>query len=63
MSETFHILYPDNRVVSADKILGWFNDACENGEIDGVENPQGANPHFAAKMLDQAGLITLARGR
>jgi hypothetical protein len=62
MREQFHILWPENRLLCAEKSLGCYRDAVANGEIDGPENPAGASPEFAAKMLDHA-VITLANGR
>jgi hypothetical protein len=63
MSETFHILQPTNRILSAEEVLEMLCDAVDGGHVHGIKSPINANPHFAAKLLDHAGLITLARGR
>jgi hypothetical protein len=63
MSRKFEIIWPEKKLVSAEKILGWYRDAVMNGEIDGPEDPTSASPVFAARMLDEAGLITLSGGK
>ncbi len=61
MSETYHILYPDNRNVSAEKIVGWYNDAVSNGEVDAIDGDPTLNVREAALALDDAGIISLGR--
>jgi hypothetical protein len=52
----FHILYPERRVVTSERILTWYTDAVANEQIVDI----GAiSAHRAACRLHQAGLITL----
>lgn len=57
---TFHILFPENRVVTATQILQWYADAVDNKEVE--DSPEAAvYAPEAARLLDDAGLITLWR--
>lgn len=51
----FEIIWPEKRVLSAEKLMAWAEDAYANGEID----VRPINASEAAEMLHQAGLITL----
>lgn len=58
--QTFNIVWPEQRRVTASKIIMWADDAIANGEID----PQDVDIEDAescAQALHDAGLIT--RGR
>ena len=62
MSEQFYIVYPDRTMVSAEKIVGWYNDAVFNKEIDGdsiggIFTPEDVR--MAALALEDVGHITL----
>lgn len=61
MSETYHILYPENRIVSAEKIVGWYQDAVSDGECEAIEGDPTLNVRLCALALDDAGLISLGR--
>lgn len=57
---TFHIVYPERRIVSAKTIESWFRDAIANGEIDD-EFAGCLTVQIMARALDNAGIITLAK--
>lgn len=59
MSETYHILYPENRIVSAEQIVIWYQDAVQDCEVEAVEGEPTARE--CALALDDAGLISLGR--
>jgi len=52
----FRILYPERRVVSAEKILTWYQDAVANGEVDDLG---AVSAIIAAQLLHEAGIITV----
>jgi hypothetical protein len=57
MSETYSLLYPEHRTVSAVTILGWHADAVANKECEGgldTDDVRGA-----IEQLEDAGLITV----
>lgn len=56
-----HILWPDNQFVPYEKILDWYQVAVVRGLVDGRLDILEQNAHDAALLLDEAGLITLAR--
>lgn len=59
--DTFFIVYPEKRVVSAQQIRTWYEDAVANGDY-GIE--LGLNdPREMAATLSSCGHITLARKR
>lgn len=53
--ETFLVIWPERREVTAEKIASWYADAADNKEVDGLET----NALAQAKALHDAGLITL----
>lgn len=53
------LIYPENRTVSEERILGWAEDAAANGEIEGGF---GTDVQEAVRQLEDAGLITTVRG-
>lgn len=54
------IIYPENKLVTEDRILSWYNDAVEDGEIEPCDtSPASITVHDAAMALDDAGIITL----
>lgn len=55
-----NIVWPDERVVPDDVLLGWAADAVANGEIDG---PADLGVDELALQLSHAGLITLVGER
>ena len=61
MSETYRLLYPESRIVTAEKILGWHADAVSNKEVEGGLDSQDVRG--AIEQLEDAGLITVARSR
>jgi hypothetical protein len=52
----FVLLYPEQRMVSGTQIRSWYRDAVANGQ---VEDKGAIAAHQAAKLLHEAGLITL----
>ncbi len=58
MSETYRLLYPENRIVTSDRIMLWYFDAIDNGEVEGEKD---VDAQTAALALEDAGIITLAR--
>lgn len=52
----FRIMYPERRVVSDEMMCVWYSDAVANGE---VEDNGFVSAREAAKLLHEAGLITL----
>jgi hypothetical protein len=56
----FRILWPERRIVSAEQIAVWYDDARANGDLwkDAADTQ---DPHEQALALHDAGLITLAR--
>lgn len=59
----FELLWPENKVVSEDTIIGWFFDAIKNDEldIDCIAFNDIKTPQEMAYALHNAGLITLAK--
>lgn len=57
----FFLLYPERKTVDGNKILGWFADAVANKEVDYDGDPSEVNPDEAARLLEDAGLITVGR--
>jgi hypothetical protein len=57
---TFFLLYPERKVVTATRILGWYSDALADGEVEGESD---VDAFEAARILDEAGLITLGRAK
>jgi hypothetical protein len=57
------LTYPDKREVPAAKILGWYHDAVENGEVEGTTDDEHITVEAAALALEDAGLISLAGGQ
>jgi hypothetical protein len=55
----FSILYPERRVVDSETILTWYQDALANGEVEDDFPTSPTDPHWAALLLHEAGLITL----
>ena len=49
-----HLIYPDDKWVSEEKIMGWAEDAFADGDID--HKPE--NLEDAIEMLNDAGIIT-----
>jgi hypothetical protein len=59
VSETYQLLYPEKRIVTANRILVWHQDAVANREVEGgldFDDVAGA-----IAQLEDAGLITVAR--
>ena len=59
MSETYRLLYPESRIVSAPMLMNWHQDAVANGEVEGgldIYDVRGA-----IEQMEDAGLITVAR--
>lgn len=54
----FHVIWPENRVVTAETITGWYRDAVANEELsdDGYGK---TDPVAQSLALHRAGLITL----
>lgn len=53
--QTFYLVYPEKKIVTATKIMGWYSDAVANGECEA-----GAlDAMTAAQLLEDAGLITI----
>jgi len=64
---TFKLIYPEKRIkpqiVQDHTIIGWFQDAVANGEIDTSSyDPNTKDVHEMANALADSGLITLAKG-
>jgi len=57
------IIYPEKREVKNSQILGWYNDAVENGEVKGTVNDERIDVETAALALEDAGIITLEAGQ
>ena len=57
------ILYPEVKEVTAEQIIGWYQDAVENGEVTGTLNDERIDVETAALALEDAGLITLVAGQ
>ena len=56
-----HILWPDNLFVTDEEILSRYRAAVGMGIVDGRADSLVQDAHDAAQLLDEAGLITLAR--
>ena len=56
-----HILWPDNLFVTDEEILSRYRAAVGMGLVDGRMDSLVQDAHEAAQLLDEAGLITLAR--
>jgi len=52
----FKLLYPEEKLVSDEKILSWARDAEVDGEIEGGF---GNDVFEAARQLEDAGFITI----
>jgi hypothetical protein len=59
VSKTYWLLYPENRIVTAEKIQMWHLDAVSNGECEGDIDQDDIEGAIA--QLEDAGLITVAR--
>ena len=61
MSNQFYIVYPEQRTVSAETIVVWYNDAVASNEIDGdvIDAFSREDATLAALAMEDAGLITL----
>jgi hypothetical protein len=56
----FHIIYPEERMVSGDRLRGWLRDAIENEEIGySIEEMKTMSDEDVADILDREGFITL----
>lgn len=58
--ETFYIVWPEEGLVSAAKIVGWFEDAVADGKIE-EDYLDAKFPQEMAQALDNAGIITLGK--
>lgn len=56
-----HILWPDNLFLTDEEILSRYRAAVGMGLVDGHVDSLVQDAHDAAQLLDEAGLITLAR--
>jgi hypothetical protein len=56
----YHILYPEDRLVSDDQIESWFMDALADNEI-GPDYRDARTPDEMAEALEDMGFISLAR--
>lgn len=62
MSQSFKILWPEERIVNTAKIRSWYLDAEANGQLEHADKGMTAFAGSAmALALHRAGLITLAR--
>ena len=59
MTQSFFIVWPERRMVSATQVRCWYADAKCNGELDATECGHKCAPEMAF-ALHRAGLITLA---
>lgn len=57
----FFLLYPERKTVDGAKILGWFADAVANKEVEYDGDVSEVGPDEAARMLEDAGIITVGR--
>lgn len=53
-----HIIYPEDRWVSADTILDWYRDAIADGVVEKPDQPDALNVYDAIEALNDIGFIT-----
>jgi len=58
MTETFTIIWPERRTVSAEQIASWYADAVDDGRVPLGEN-RATTPRAMALVLEDIGFITL----